>query len=201
MYPSAVTSQRQNQFRPCFSDQLEVFRSIWKRSVDAQFICGLPGKEYELWTHVSLRVAVLDGIREGRLKTASSSEVGHLALGKNIYKALPLGILRALSILDFTDEELRLNAERAESEFASLGAESGHILVLSSRHLNNPIKLFDCVIGSAATDVSVAFLSEVHQVDLSHRMSRLTMQTAFGFTNIQDGQLFEIDELYGLSRG
>lgn len=193
---SAIKSRAKVNFDTKFSDQLEALRTGWRRSTDCQFICGLPGKEYELWTNVSLRMTVLDAIREAKIISAFT-EISQLALGKHIYKAIPNALVRALENLDFTASEIIQNAERAETEFATAGIESNHILVVGVKALNDPMQLFDCVIGAAATDSSIAFLSDIHRVDLDQRAATLTSQTPFGLSHIQDCHIFEASEIFG----
>lgn len=198
MYKSTSIPKRKSTFTldTKFNDDIEAVRNAWKRSTDSQFICGLPGKEYEVWTNVSLRMGVLDLLREGR-GMHGSSDSSQLALGKHIYKALPWAVARAICSLDWTPAEILQNAERAELEFATAGIESCHILAVGAEVLASPIKLFDCVMGSAATESSVAFLSDIHKNDLSQRQLVLTHQTPYGLTNLQDGQILESMEVFG----
>lgn len=179
-----------------FSDEVEALRTAWRRSTDSQFICGLPGKEYELWSNVSLRMGVMDALRVGRQGPVLALDAP-LMLGRQIYKALPIAVAESFFGVGLSAADILLNAERAETEFATAGIEGSHVVVVSSNALRSPMFLFDCIIGAAATDASIAFLSDIHRAALDLRSGSMTVQTAYGMSNLGDCQIYEAAEIFG----
>lgn len=183
-----------------FSEQLTKFCAQWKRSTETSFICGLPGKEYEVWTNVSLRMTVLDAVREGRLSLSQPADSISLALARNIYRSLPTMLGRALAAAEFDQLDIHRTAERSENEFRSAGVDFSHTIAVSSKILFDGPALVDCVLGAAATDANVMFLSDIHRVDFDQRCKSWSVQTPLGFSAISDSKIVQSCDLFDIAR-
>ena len=183
-----------------FSEQLTKFCAQWKRSTETSFICGLPGKEYEVWTNVSLRMTVLDAVREGRLSLSQPADSVSLALARNIYRNLPTMLGRALAAAEFDQLDIHRTAERSEAEFRAAGIDGSHTIALSSKILFDGPALIDCVLGAAATDANAMFLSDIHRVDFEQRCKAWSIQTPVGFSAISDSKIVQSCDLFNIAR-